>query len=267
MLVTFEPHPQFFVEPQTAPSLLTTKNEKIEILRTMNLHSMCILPFTETLSKMRPQEFVENVLVKKIGIEEIVISQNHVFGRDRQGDMNCLLEQSHIHHFVVNIVPPVTLYNKRVSSSWIRERIKAGDVDEASVLLGRSYSFGGRVIRGCARGRTLQFPTANIQIDSERKLCPGDGVYAIWVRIKDDRHAGMMNIGRRPTFSHADQSIEVHIFDFHSDIYDQEIKIEMVKRIRDEQHFLKKEQLVAQIEEDRTRAKAVLSRRYIYSQV
>lgn len=259
MLITFEPHPQMVVAPESAPSLLTTKEEKLELLGQTPLDIVCILPFSTELSRTSPQDFVRHLLVGNIGMDEMVIGYNHAFGKNRKGRADDLVDLGRTLGFRVHAVPPVTLKGRRISSSWIRDLIAKGSVAEAAQALGRFYFFEGTVIRGAALGRILSFPTANIQIQAPHKLCPGDGVYAIWARHNGNKYGGMMNIGRKPTFGAPDRTIEVHLFDFHGDIYGQSLRIEVANRIRDELRFQNEHELIAQIHKDKSASIAVLS--------
>ena len=260
ILVTFEPHPQVVIDPQGAPRILTTKEEKLELLGRTDLDTVCILSFSDSFSRLGPHDFVQKILVEKIGMKEIVIGQNHAFGKNREGTAADLMELGRAFDFSVHPVSPVKLDGRRVSSSWIRETLVKGDVRRASRLLGRLYSFSGLIVHGHARGRALHYPTANIQVVGLRKLWPADGVYAIWAHLNHDRQAGMMNIGERPTFGTTDRTIEVHLFDFRGDIYGRGIQIEVAKRIRDEIQFGSENELVTQIEKDRSKTLRILSR-------
>ena len=259
ILISFEPHPQTVVAPESAPYLITTKEEKLRLLEESRLDVVLILPFTDILSQLKAEHFVSQYLVQKIGVREIIIGRNHAFGRDRSGNVAELERLGRTYNFSVDAVSPVYVDGRRVSSSWIRECITKGQVEQASKLLGRPFSFSGQVARGEERGRTLTFPTANIEAVAARKLYPAEGVYAIQANVKDKSYGGMMNIGRRPTFHESDRTIEVHLFDFHEDIYGQGITIDVMYRIRDERCFDSEEELVAQIEHDKSNALQMLS--------
>jgi len=259
ILITFDPHPQQVVAPENAPGLLTSRVEKLELLSETSLDVVCMLPFTEELSRMSPQDFVRGVLVGSIGMREMVIGPNHAFGNDRRGTARDVVTMGRDHHFSVQTVPPVQLNGRRISSSLIRELVAGGEIDEATEALGRHYFFEGEVVQGQALGRALSFPTANLRITESRKLSPGDGVYAIRAHHGGDVWSGMMNIGRRPTFVPADRTIEVHLFDFEGDLYGHTLRITVIQRIRDEHSFDSREDLVAQMEKDKFDSLNILS--------
>lgn len=267
ILISFEPHPQTVVAPESAPYLLMTKDEKVRFLEQTKLDIVLILPFTDAFSQMSAGDFVTSFLVEKIGLKEIIIGRNHAFGKNRAGTLSELEKLGRQYGFSVHPVSPVAVDGRRVSSSWIRECLLRGDVEQASKLLGRPFFFSGRVIHGDARGRTLTFPTANIQTIAAHKLYPAEGVYAIRAHHHERMYGGLMNIGRRPTFPESDRTIEVHLFDFQEDIYDEVITIDVMYRIREERRFESEEDLVDQIERDKSKALHMLSNAYTLTHV
>ena len=267
VLITFEPHPQTVVAPESAPFLLTTREEKVKLLEQTHIDVMLILNFTRPFSMMSAIDFIRTILVEKIGLKEIIVGCNHAFGKDRSGSISELEALGRTFNFSVQSVSPVNVDGRRVSSSWIREAVLKGNVKQASKLLGRPYSFSGTVIHGTARGRTLNYPTANIQKSTSRKLYPEDGVYAVRAHQGHRSFRGLLNIGHRPTFQNSDRMIEVHLFDFHENIYGREIEVEIIQRIRDERCFEGEEDLVTQIDHDKLKALHIFSDTSVFTEV
>jgi riboflavin kinase/FMN adenylyltransferase len=267
VLITFEPHPQSVVAPETAPSLLTTREEKLELLSQTALDIVCIVPFSLELSQKSPHDFVRHLLVGTLGMKEMVIGHNHAFGKDRKGTVSDLVALGQSLGFDVHTVSPVQLKGQRISSSRIRDLISKGKVEEAGQALGHLYFFGGQIVQGTAMGRVLSFPTANIRLSHPQKLCPGDGVYAIWAQFDHHKYAGMMNIGRRPTFGNFDRTIEVHIFHFQGNIYGRTLRIDVANRIREERRFQNEHELITQIQKDKSDSLDLLSHMLSLSEV
>lgn len=267
VVVTFSPHPREIVHGQEVP-LLTTIDERADVLEQLGVDRFIIIPFTKDFSRLTAEEFVEQVLVDRIGLQEVVIGYDHAFGRDRRGDADLLETLGKKHHFTVDIIPPQVVEEHVVSSTEIRELIGKGDVASAAQLLNRRYSLRGTVVRGDGRGAQIGFPTANLQIDHPRKVVPAEGVYAVEVGIlSDDGHPedgetrrGMMNIGYRPTFGKRDLSLEVHLLDFSGDLYGRDLRVEFAERMRDERKFDSIDELVEQLSKDRSRCMDLLSR-------
>lgn len=257
-VVSFDPHPREVVTGERVP-LLTTLEERAELLREHGIERFVVLPFTRDLSNLTPEDYVERVLIGTIGLREIVIGYDHRFGKNRAGDRSTLEKLGAEHGFSVDVIPEQLVQDQTVSSSAIRRLLEAGDVAGAARMLGRPYALTGTVVRGDQRGRTIGFPTANLRVHSDRKLVPALGVYAVRVEHGDERLGGMMNVGRRPTFE-ADGavSVEVHLFDFDGDIYGDRLRVHFVARIRDEVKFDGVEALVARLRQDEAESRAVL---------
>ncbi len=257
-VVTFQPHPREVVQNAEVP-LLTTIHERVAILQDVGIERVVIIPFTQEFSHLSARDFVEDVLVKTVGLQEIVIGYDHQFGRDREGDARLLEEMGEQHGFDVDIIPAQVVNSDVVSSSQIRKALEQGDVEGAAARLDRRYCLTGRVVKGDARGRTIGFPTANLEIDEPRKVIPADGVYAVLASTGDiERHPAMMNIGVRPTVDGTRRMLEVHLIDFDGDLYDQSLRVEFVSRMRDERKFESVEELKKQLSQDRVRCKAAL---------
>lgn len=259
-LVTFDTHPQIVLKSSDKPGLglLTTIEEKIEILRKFQIDNVVVIRFTKEFSNTSSHDFVKHILFEKIGFREIVIGYDHGFGKNRGGDVRTLVTLGKELGFTVKQLPAFTMNGERVSSTTIRLSIKQGTVRKARSLLGRPYSFAGVVVRGAGRGRQLNFPTANLEPLSKDKLIPGDGVYAVYAHISDEKLNGMMNIGNRPTFDSLQHTLEVHIFDFDQEIYNEKIKLEFADKIRDEIQFANSVELMSQLEKDKEQSLRIL---------
>jgi riboflavin kinase/FMN adenylyltransferase len=250
VLVTFDPHPLRIVRPEHAPRLLTTPVEKKEILAESGLDWAVFVTFTEALSRYEPRRFVEEILVGRLGVEELVIGYDHGFGRDRQGDPATLEEIGGELGFSVDVVAPVSAEGGAVSSSRIRSLVSEGDVVSAGACLGRPYSIRGVVVRGDGRGKELGFPTANLRVAGGDKLIPPPGIYAVRGVLRTGTHAGALHLGPRPTFKGSPPSIELHVIDFDRDIYGEEVRVDFVRRLRGVEPFTTVDALVRQIRMD-----------------
>jgi riboflavin kinase / FMN adenylyltransferase len=250
VLVTFDPHPLRVVRPEHAPPLLTTPVEKKEILAESGLDYAVFLSFTETLSRYEPRRFVEEVLVARLGVEELVIGYDHGFGRDREGDPETLEKIGKELGFEVDVVKPVFSGGEAVSSSRIRTQLQRGEIRAAAVGLGRPYSVRGVVVRGEGRGRDIGFPTANLSMSPGDKLMPPEGIYAVRGVLRTGTYLGALHLGPRPTFSGSPSSVELHLLDFDEDIYGQEVRVDFVEYLRPIEPFDSVSALVAQIQED-----------------
>jgi len=257
VVVTFEPHPQAVVAPESAPFLLTTKTEKVEILEKEGIDGVIFLPFDGAMAQLEAEEFVREILVGKLGIEAVVIGYNHAFGRGRSGNVRSMKRLGERFGFDVDAVPPVIVDEGPVSSTRIRRLIRAGGVAQAARLLGRPYRLFGEVIQGDGRGHRIGFPTANLKVDHPRKLLPGDGVYALWAELNGARFPALMNIGVRPSFR-AGRAIEVHLLDFEDQIYGAELRGKVVAKIREEKRFDRPDALSEQIAQDTELARKIL---------
>ena len=262
VVFTFDPHPRIVIAPQEdSLRLLSTKKEKINLMEKIGIDHLIIYPFTGEFSKLSYNEFVKNILVGKMNIASLVVGYDHRFGQGRKGDFNSLELLSNTLNFKVEQLSELLVDNKVVSSTKIRLALEAGEISKANHFLGYRYQLSGKVIEGKQLGRKLGFPTANIETLDDHKLVPGDGVYAVFVQAGGKIYKGMLNIGIRPTVNYnADhKSIEVHIFDFESDIYNSEITIYFVSKIRNEQKFSGIVELHEQLVKDRILALSILS--------
>jgi riboflavin kinase/FMN adenylyltransferase len=261
VLVTFHPHPLRIVRPEWAPPMLTTPVEKKEILAESGLDYAVFLAFTPMLAAYTARRFVEEILVERVNVGELVVGYDHHFGRGREGNVEVLKELGSELGFSVDVVGPVGSQGEAISSTKIRNALLGGDVETARSALGRPYSLRGLVVRGDQRGRTLGFPTANLEVRGSGeggKLVPAPGIYAARGTVRSSTYDGALHIGPRPTFSGSPPSIELHLLDFEDDIYGEEIRVDFVKYLREVLPFDSSQALVEQMKEDVERARAVL---------
>jgi riboflavin kinase/FMN adenylyltransferase len=254
VVITFSPHPRLVLEQNNIRlSFLTTMEEKKVLLKNANVDHLIIIEFTIEFSKIPACDFVKDILVEKIGTKHLIIGYDHHFGRKGEGDFNTIKKCSEELDFIVEQVQGYQTEEGAISSSLIREALLRGRVDEANKWLGYYYSVSGIVIEGRKIGRTIGFPTANIKPDSQYKLIPGNGVYAVEVQLNDNLYPGMLSIGSNPTVNTDNRfrSIEVHILNFDKDIYGEKISVIFRKKLRDERKFDNLKQLTAQMGRDK----------------
>ena len=254
VVVTFEPHPLKVLAPEKFLPLLTPFKKKMILIEKSGIETVLCIEFSLTFSEISPAEFIKNILVEKLSVKEVIIGYNYHFGKGQEGDAQTLKNYGRVFDFGVEIVEPLRVGETIVSSSKIRDLIQQGDVERASGLLGRDYSIFGKVVEGVKRGRTLGFPTANLETADE--LYPRAGVYAVEVECRQGRFNGLASVGFNPTFlSESDQgkkrtSLEVYILSFDRDIYGEEIQVNFRRRIRDEVRFESSSLLIEQIKQD-----------------
>ena len=258
LLVTFDPHPLEVVNPDAAPRLLTTADEKRDALAETPVDEVVVLPFTRELSQLSAADFVAEVLRARYGMAELVLGHDHGFGRGRGGDVETVRRLGAEQGFGVDVVDAVREDGQPISSTVIRAAVAHGELERAARWLGRPYSLSGVVERGAGRGRTIGIPTLNLA-PAPQKLLPPDGVYAVRVRVAGKTYGGMMNQGARPTFGVTARGLEIHLFDFAGDLYGERVRVEWVRRLRDVRTFPSREALVAQLEHDRAAARDSLN--------
>jgi riboflavin kinase / FMN adenylyltransferase len=249
-VVTFRPHPQEYFTGQSR-TLLTPLDEKVQHLKSLGVEQLVLLPFDEALASLTPQEFVEQILVQQLQARQISVGQNFRFGKRRSGTTDDLQTIAAQHQVAVHVLPLYTAAGDRVSSSAIRQALEEGNPRQAGQLLGRPYALVGKVVTGRQLGRTIGFPTANLQVPSE-KFVPRKGVYRVTVKGGGIATLGVMNIGDRPTVDEAgtQTTIEVHLLDWSGDLYGQTLSVELESFLRPEQKFGSLEELKAQIQAD-----------------
>ncbi|MDB5108053.1 MAG: ribF [Candidatus Binatus sp.] len=255
--VTFDPLPAKLLVPSRAPQLILIPDDKLDLLRMSGIDGVIVIKFTRELSMLTPRDFVREYLLDKIGVREVVVGHSVSFGHKRAGNAPVMVELGREFGFDTAVVGPVKIARMEVSSTKVREFIRSGDMRSAASLLGRFHFLHGPVVHGRERGRTIGFPTANI--DSETECIPPDGVYATRVILDDGAYPSITNIGIRPTFAEKTRTIEAHIFEFTRDIYGDRIKLEFVERIRPERKFDSPDALRSQIALDLNKAREILA--------
>ncbi len=257
--ITFEPHPLQVVRPDIGIKLISTYEQKVELIAMAGVDVLLVLPFTKEFAAMDAEHFVDRVLVETLGVKELVVGYDYAFGKGRQGNAEFLEACGRQRGFTVRVIPAFKVDGMVVSSSKVRELVTAGRMEEVTKLLGRYYQLRGVVQMGKKRGgNILGFPTANLSLN-ENDLCPKHGVYVTQVVYGGKCYGGVLNIGYNPTFADSRLAAETHIFDFNQDIYGQPIKINLLKHLRGERKFSGPEELTAQITRDVAEAREVLA--------
>lgn len=261
MAVTFEPHPMKVLAPEREIRILTTLEEKAKLIEEMGVNVLLCINFNKEFANLLPDDFIEDVLVKKINAKEIIVGTNYAFGKNKKGTVELLKRRGKKYGFRVKAVSNVRVYGNIVSSSSIRSLLLKGAVYDTSTFLGRAYSIEGSVIKGKGRGKNLlNIPTANITTPVE--IAPKEGVYAVRVGFNNSIYEGVANIGKNPTFGNIDVSYEVHLFNFSGDLLGEDIRIFFIDRLRGEQLFPDILSLEKQIRNDIERAREILSTKH-----
>ena len=259
VIITFHPHPRFLINKDDKRlHLLNTIDEKLALLEKYEVDNVVVAPFTQEFSQLSAAQYLEDFLVNKFKPAKIVIGYDHHFGNNRTGNIDMLLANKEKYGYELEEIKKQTVDAIDVSSTKIRIALEAGEIKKANQLLGHRYGIEGMVMKGKQIGRTIGFATANIAVTVAYKLIPATGVYAVKVFVGDKQLNGMLNIGYRPTFEGNDRTIEVHIFEFNQEIYGEQIKIELVARIRDEQKFESIDLLKAQLDMDKVSSMELL---------
>ncbi len=258
VIITFHPHPRIIVGGPSPVKILNTLEEKIEMLDAKGIQHVVVIPFNEAFANQTAEEYITNFLVEKFHPHTIIIGYDHRFGKNRQGDYHLLEDMGKLHNYEVKEIPEHVLNELIISSTRVREALLNSDIDTANEYLGYAYFFEGTVVEGNKLGRTLGYPTANIKIAEAEKLTPGNGVYAVQVRLNQHTYKGMMNIGVRPTVDGINRMIEVNIFDFDQDIYGEKLRVTVLHHLRGEIKFNGLEALKAQLAQDKIEAIKVL---------
>ncbi|MBK6397760.1 MAG: bifunctional riboflavin kinase/FAD synthetase [Bacteroidota bacterium] len=260
VLLTFFPHPRMVLQPDDNDlKLITTMVEREELLRSFGIDHLIIQPFNKEFSRISATEFVRDQLMQKIGMKTLVIGYDHHFGRNREGSYKDLEEMSPVYGFRLEEINEQVINHVAVSSTKVRKALLEGDIVSANQLLGHRFSFRGKVVEGDKIGRTIGFPTANIEIPEPYKLIPAIGIYAVRIQVGNVVRNGMLYIGHRPVIDGKILRIEVNIFDFDEDIYGQEIQVIFVSRIRGDMSFKDLQGLKEKLNEDKTVATKILS--------
>ena len=252
VVLTFSQHPRNVLNGGNDVSLLTTNQEKINLLEKHGVDNLVVVDFNQNFSVLSGEEFVKNILVDKLNIQKIIIGYDHRFGKNRSSDIHDLIYFGKKYHFDVEQISAEELNEITVSSTKIRNAIQSGNIKLANEYLGYNYIFTGKVIKGQQLGRTIGFPTANISIENPQKIIPKNGVYIVEGSWQGKTHQGMMNIGTKPTVDGKKTTIEVHFFDVNEDLYNLEITISVHEFIREEVKFNSIDQLKTQLQKDKT---------------
>lgn len=239
IVISFDPHPkQILSGKQKQIRFLTSPKEKFRMIEETGINCFCLIPFTDTLSRQTYKAFFEDLLIKRLKSKHMVISSLQTIGMGRSGDLQKIKDLAKNNSCDLTVVEPVLTRERIISSSLIRILISDGNIEDANILLGYEYAISGIVIRGHQIGKLIGFPTVNLMIDYPDKLIPANGVYACRIEYNGKEYLGMGNIGFRPTLlNFGSLSVEAHIFDFNQDIYNEQVTIKFVNRIRDEQKF------------------------------
>lgn len=251
LVLTFFPHPRMVLQQDSSIKLLNTIDEKATLLEKFGIDNLIIHPFDEAFSNLSAEEFVKDILVDKLNIHKIIIGHDHRFGKNRTADINDLIAFGKKYSFEVEQINAHEIDEIAISSTKIRKALIEGNIKLANQYLGYSYYISGKVVEGKKIGRTIGYPTANIQINENYKLLPKNGVYVVSSEIDNVLYFGMMNIGKNPTIGENDQSIEVHFFNLNEDIYNKNLQILILEHIREEQKFNSLSELQAQLDKDK----------------
>jgi riboflavin kinase/FMN adenylyltransferase len=264
VVITFWPHPRLVLHPEDESlKLLNTFEEKAELLKKYGIQHLIRIPFTKEFSQLTSEQFIQQILVETIGTKKLVIGYDHHFGKNREGSFEQLKLNAPKYGFEVEEIPRQDVDHVGVSSTKIRKALEEGDIEVANHFLGNRYSITGRVVTGDKLGRTLGYPTANIEIDTKYKLIPMDGIYAVTLLHEHSVFKGMLYIGFRPTINGKKRNIEVNIFDFDKEIYGESLTIYFHKLIRGDQTFSDLEGLTHQLAQDKIDTLKILSQNNI----
>ncbi len=258
-VVTFRRHPQEVLTPQIKPSFLADLAGRINLLKNEGVEIVVALSFTRELAELSPRRFI-GLLKKYLRMRGLVVGPDFALGLSREGNIDALRSLSRDIDFSVTVVPPIIINGEVVSSTAIRNALANGDMERVHTLTDRPFSLHGRVITGTGRGIKLGFPTANLSISPGQAL-PADGVYATWAYINDKTYESMTNIGKNPTFGDNQRTVEVYVLDYHGDLYERELKIDIIERLRGEEKFNSAEELKKQVAEDVKQGRVLLSSR------
>ena len=259
VLLTFDPHPRKILLNDQGLKLIHTINEKINILENLGLDHLVIYPFTLEFSKFSAKRYIDELLIQKLGTHTLVIGYDHHFGNDREGNIDLLKKYEKSNPFYLEEIKAHEIEEIKISSTKVRSAIEKGNIHLVNDYCGHFYEFSGEVVRGNGIGKTIGTPTANIKLNSNEKIIPLDGVYAVVCQIKDANYKGIMNIGFKPTVDEGQKrTVEIHLFDYEKDIYGQDLRTKVIERIRDEVKFNSLRELKSQILKDNEKAKIIL---------
>jgi len=260
VLLTFYPHPRMVLQSDVPLKLIQTIEERRDALEETGLDVLVIHPFTESFSRMDAEQYVKEVLVGQLNVHKIVMGYDHRFGRNRNANIDDMHDFGDIFDFEIEEISATEVEAIAVSSTKIRKAIFKGDMKKAFAYLGRRFKLSGEVIHGEKRGRSLRYPTANIDLKNSHKILPKNGVYLVKSTLDGQEVFGMMNIGEKPTFKSKRISIEVHFFDWTQDLYGKHISVEVLERVRDEQKFDSADKLQLQLKADEAHCRSIIDK-------
>lgn len=261
-VITFEPHPRKVLKPDTRVWLLSTLREKKQLLQQQGIDLLLVIPFTKAFSRTTSQEFIQDILIERLRTRHLVIGYDHRFGHNREGSFDYLQAHQDAYPFAIEEIPRQEIDEMGISSTKIRQALREGNPKEANRYLGYTYSLTGTVVKGEQIGRTIGFPTANLQPDHPDKLVPADGIYAVRVQHQQKMYQGMLSIGVRPTIgANLERTIEVNLFDFDQEVYGEELTLYFVAYLRGEESYDGLETLKAQLQEDKRASLEALNAR------
>jgi riboflavin kinase / FMN adenylyltransferase len=259
IIVTFEPHPREIVSGDKRIDILTTFDEKIQLIKKIGIDYILVIPFTYEFSRKTFLEFYTEYIIDGIGVSAVIEGHNHHLGRDRDGSMNQIVELGKRFDFTVEAISLLKIEDIQISSTSIRNLLLEGKVILSNLMFGYEYNFTGQVVRGHGMGRKLGYPTANIKLQDSRKLIPRIGVYAVRIKVKNVWYDGMMSIGKLPTFyDNHDLSTEVNIFEFDQDIYDELVTVQCIDYTRDQLKFQSVDDLINEMNNDKVITQRIL---------
>jgi riboflavin kinase / FMN adenylyltransferase len=252
LLVTFHPHPRKVIMKSSDQKILSTPEEKADILEKLGLGNLLFINFTKAFSQQSPVEFIRDFVIEKIGLKEIIVGYDHKFGKAREGNHETLRKLGSELNFGTTFVDAFKIGDEIINSTKIRHALLSGSINHANNLLGRPYSFSGIVVEGDKRGRLLGYPTANIRIADNDKLLPALGIYAAEVFIDNQKYEALLSVGQRPTFYEEGEVVpEVYIYNFDKNIYHKDISVNILEMIRSEEKFSSADELVIQMNQDK----------------
>ena len=258
VVISFDPHPRKIVNPSLNLQLINTQDEKIQLLKKKGIDHLVIVPFTTAFSEQSPEAYIEDFLIARFHPHTIIIGHDHHFGKDRKGNYRLLEEKKAVYGYHLLEIPKRVLDEIGISSTQIRKALLHSEIETANRLLGYDFFFEGLVVKGDQLGRQLGYPTANLEYIDRDKIRLGEGVYAVYVEIKDEQKKGMMSIGKRPTLNDTVEKVEVNIFDLNGDLYGQKLKITVKKFLRAQEKYDTLQALTAQIGLDKAASLKVL---------
>jgi len=253
-LLTFFPHPRMVLQKDANIKLINTISEKEQLLKRFGITNLVVKKFTKEFSRLTALDYVENLLVNQLKSKYVIIGYDHHFGRNRNANINDLKQFGEDFNFEVEEISMQDINDVAISSTKIRTALNEGDIKTANTYLGYNFMLTGTIVKGKGLGKTIQYPTANLHIEETYKLIPKQGVYIVKALIDDTIQYGMMNIGNNPTVNGQSQTIETHFFNFNNSLYDKNISIQLLERLRDEQKFDGLKQLTTQLDQDKTQA-------------